>query len=93
MAVLCKSEVAIVLCLDHKATWEFSWICSISAEHLSVRYIWGTTSVSLTQDSVSPITYRLLCYLYLIVGYEGIAIMIATDVIPLVPKYIFNVPL
>ena len=50
-------------------------MCSISAEHFFERYIWGTASVSLTQDFVSPIRYRVPYDLCLVTGYKGIAIM------------------
>ena len=78
------SKVAMKLCWDHTAAWEFSWICSISAEHLFERCIWGTASVSLTQDFVSPIRHRVPYDLCLIAGYKGIAIMTITGAISLV---------
>lgn len=74
---------AMELRWDSTAAWEFLWICSISVKHLFESHIWGAASVSLTQDFVSPKKHILLYDFCLIFGYEGIAIMITTDVIPL----------
>ena len=74
------SKITVEHCCDDTAAWEFPWICNISAKHTS-----GETNVkSLTLDFASPIRRNLLYDLCLTVGYECIAIMIITDVTPLV---------
>ena len=72
------------LCGDHTASREFSWNCCISTEHLFERHIWGTAPASLTQNFVSLIRQRLPYDLCFIVRKKGFAIMIITDVTPLV---------
>ena len=78
------TKVAAKRFWDHRAVWEFPLICSISVEHLFETNIWGTVSVLLIHDFISPISHRLLYDLCLIVAYEGIAIMTTTEIIPLV---------